>query len=137
MKRIIAFDVGDRRIGVAVSDPLGITAQGLETYTRSDDVQKDADYLLSIARRYKEPVKLLFGMPRNMDGSYGFQAEKVKEFAGVVLEKWDGEYAFWDERLTTVAAERALDEAELDWREKRKVVDKVAAVMILQSYLGN
>ncbi len=137
MMRILAFDVGDKRIGVAVSDPLGITAQGLETYNRTGDAEADAQYLLSIANRYPKPVKLLFGMPRNMDGSYGFQAEKVREFAEIVLEKWDGEHAFWDERLSTVAAERALNEAELDWRERRKVVDKVAAVMILQSYLGN
>lgn len=137
MMRIVAFDVGDKRIGVAVSDPLGITAQGLETYTRTGDAQKDAEYLLSIANRYPKPVKLLFGMPRNMDGSYGFQAEKVREFAELMLEKWDGEHAFWDERLSTVAAERALNEAELDWKQRRKVVDKVAAVMILQSYLGN
>lgn len=137
MMRIVAFDVGDKRIGVAVSDPLGITAQGLETYTRTGDPATDAKYLLNIANGYPKPVKLLFGMPRNMDGSYGFQAEKVKEFAQIMLEQWDGEYAFWDERLSTVAAERALNEAELDWRERRKVVDKVAAVMILQSYLGN
>lgn len=137
MMRIVAFDVGDKRIGVAVSDPLGITAQGLETYTRTGDAQKDVEYLLSIANRYPKPVKLLFGMPRNMDGSYGFQAEKVREFAELMLEKWDGEHAFWDERLSTVAAERALNEAELDWKQRRKVVDKVAAVMILQSYLGN
>lgn len=137
MMRIVAFDVGDKRIGVAVSDPLGITAQGLETYTRTGDAQKDAEYLLSIANRYPKPVKLLFGMPRNMDGSYGFQAEKVREFAELMLEKWEGEHAFWDERLSTVAAERALNEAELDWKQRRKVVDKVAAVMILQSYLGN
>ncbi|MBQ9832831.1 MAG: Holliday junction resolvase RuvX [Clostridia bacterium] len=135
--RIMAFDIGDKRIGVAVSDPLGITAQGLETYTRTGDAERDADYLLSLARKYPGPVKLLFGMPRNMDGSYGFQSEKVREFAEIMLSKWDGEHDFQDERLSTVAAERVLNEAELDWRERRKVVDKVAAVMILQSYLGN
>jgi len=75
-------------------------------------------------------------MPRNMDGSYGFASEKVKDFAAAVCAKWDGEHAFYDERLTTVEAERVLCEAELDWRKRRKVVDKVAAVVILQGYLA-
>ena len=81
-------------------------------------------------------MRLLFGLPRNMDGSYGFQSEKVKAFADLVLSGFEGEHAFYDERLTTVAAERALGEASLDWRARRKVVDKVAAVMILQGYLA-
>ena len=136
MERILALDVGERRIGLAVSDPLGITAQGLETYTRTGDLDKDTDYLIALANKYK-PVRLLFGMPRNMDGSYGFQSEKVKEFADAVLKLWDGEHAFFDERLTTVSAERVLMEAELDWRKRRKVVDKLAATIILQGYLDS
>ena len=76
-------------------------------------------------------------MPRNMDGSYGFQAEKVKAFAALVLEGWDGDHAFFDERLTTVSAERVLIEAELDWKKRRKVVDKLAATIILQAYLDS
>lgn len=136
MKRVLALDVGDKRIGIAVSDPLGITAQGLETYTRTGDEAADASYLIALAKKYA-PVRLLFGMPRNMDGSYGFQAEKVKQFAEAVLANWDGEHAFIDERLTTVSAERALEEAELDWRERRKVVDKVAASIILRAYLDS
>ncbi len=134
MKRILAFDVGERRIGVAVSDPLGITAQGIETYTRAGEIEKDVAHLLSLASGYA-PVKLVFGMPRNMDGSYGMQAEYTRAFAGEVLKNWEGEYAFWDERLTTASARRALIEADTR-REKRKgVIDKVAAVLILQSYL--
>lgn len=136
MKRVLAFDVGDRRIGLAVSDPLGFTAQGIETYTRTGDAAADAAYLIALAKKY-EPVRLLFGMPRNMDGSYGFQAEKVKAFAQLVLENWPGEYAFFDERLTTVSAERVLVEAELDWKKRRKVVDKLAATIILQAYLDS
>lgn len=136
MKRVLALDVGDKRIGLAVSDPLGFTAQGLETYTRTGDDAADADHILALAQKYR-PVRLLFGMPRNMDGSYGFQAEKVKVFASAVLEKWDGEHAFFDERLTTVSAERVLMEAELDWKKRRKVVDKLAATIILQGYLDS
>ena len=134
MRRVLALDVGDKRIGVAVSDPLGITAQGIETYTRTGDTEKDAEHIAELAKKY-EPVRLLFGMPRNMDGSYGFQSEKVKEFAQAVLKVWDGEHAFFDERLTTVSAERVLVEADMDWRKRRKVVDKLAATIILQGYL--
>lgn len=136
MKRVLALDVGDRRIGFAVSDPLGFTAQGLETYTRTGNDTADANYILALANKYR-PVRLLFGMPRNMDGSYGFQSDKVKAFAAVVLENWDGEHAFFDERLTTVSAERVLMEAELDWKQRRKVVDKLAATIILQGYLDS
>ena len=136
MRRVLALDVGDKRIGVAVSDPLGITAQGLETYTRTGDTEKDAEHIAELAKKY-EPVRLLFGMPRNMDGSYGFQSEKVKEFAQAVLMVWDGEHAFFDERLTTVSAERVLVEADMDWRKRRKVVDKLAATIILQGYLDS
>lgn len=136
MRRVLALDVGDKRIGVAVSDPLGITAQGLETYTRTGDTEKDAEHIAELAKKY-EPVRLLFGMPRNMDGSYGFQSEKVKEFAQDVLKVWDGEHAFFDERLTTVSAERVLVEADMDWRKRRKVVDKLAATIILQGYLDS
>ena len=135
MKRVLALDVGDKRIGIAVSDALGITAQPLETYTRTGELEKDTAYVLRMAEGYK-PVRLLFGLPRNMDGSYGFQSEKVKEFAEAVLQHWDGEHVYYDERLTTVAAERVLMEAELDWRKRRKVIDKVAAVVILQGYLA-
>ena len=134
MERILALDVGDRRIGIAVSDPLGFTAQGVETYNRSDDPQKDADYIVAMAERYK-PVKLLFGLPRNMDGSYGFQSEKVKEFAGIVLKKWDGTHDFYDERLTTVRAESILLEGNVRRDKRKKVIDKMAACIILEGYL--
>ncbi len=133
MQRILALDVGDKRIGVAVSDPLGYTAQGLETYTRRTPEQ-DVEYILNLAERYR-PVKLLFGMPRNMDGSYGFQSEKVRAFADTVLERWDGEHDFFDERLTTAAAERVLLDADVSRKKRRQVIDKMAAVVILQGYM--
>ena len=136
MLRILALDVGDKRIGIAVSDPLGLTAQGLETYVRTGDDEADAAYIRDLAQKY-QPVRLLFGLPRNMDGTYGFQSEKVRAFADTVLSGFSGEHAFYDERLTTVSAERVLCEAELNWKQRRKVVDKVAAVVILQSYLAS
>ena len=134
MLRILAFDIGEKRIGVAVSDPLGITAQGIETYHRTDDLEKDVDHLIRLANGYK-PVKLVFGLPRNMDGSYGFQAQITREFAEAVLEKWDGDHAFQDERLTTASARRVLLEADVSRDKRKQVIDKVAAVVILQGYL--
>ena len=134
MLRILAFDVGEKRIGVAVSDPLGITAQGIETYQRTGDLEKDIAHLLALANGYK-PAKIVFGMPRNMDGSYGMQAETTNAFADAVLEKWDGEHAFQDERLTTASARRVLLEADMRRDKRKKVIDKLAAVLILQSYL--
>ncbi len=135
-QRFLAFDVGDRRIGIAASDLLGITAQPVETYTRTDDEEKDIRYLLSLAEKYA-PVRLVFGMPRNMNGTYGPQAEKVRAFAEKMLEHWDGEYDFYDERLTTVTAERVLLEADVSRKKRKKVVDKIAAVVILQGYMDS
>lgn len=134
MLRILAFDVGEKRIGVAVSDPLGITAQGIETYTRTDDLEQDVAHLIKLAESYR-PVKLVFGMPRNMDGSYGMQAEITRAFADAVLARWNGEHALQDERLTTASARRVLIEADMRRDKRKQVIDKVAAVLILQSYL--
>ena len=134
MLRILAFDVGEKRIGVAVSDPLGITAQGIETYHRTEDLEQDIAHLIKLANGYK-PVKIVFGLPRNMDGSYGFQAQITRDFADAVLAKWDGDHAFQDERLTTASARRVLIEADVSRDKRKQVIDKVAAVVILQSYL--
>ena len=132
--RYFAIDVGDKRIGLAVSDALGITAQGLETYNRTGDTARDAEYIRNYARKYA-PCRLVFGLPRNMDGSYGPACDKVRAFADAVLEGWDGEHDFYDERLSTVVAERAMYEADFNWKKRRQVVDKMAAQVILQGYL--
>lgn len=132
--RYFAIDVGDKRIGLAVSDALGITAQGLETYNRTGDTARDAEYIRNYARKYA-PCRLVFGLPRNMDGSYGPACDKVRAFADAVVEGWDGEHDFYDERLSTVVAERAMYEADFNWKKRRKVVDKMAAQVILQGYL--
>ena len=131
-ERIVALDVGDRRIGIAVSDPLGVTAQPIETYTRIG-YGPDSRHIAEIARRY-ETDRILCGLPRNMDGTQGFQVEKVREFAekleelGLVIE-------YYDERMTTMLAESALLEANMRREDRKKKVDMVAAVVILQSYL--
>lgn len=137
MERILGIDLGDRRIGFAVSDALGITAQGLETYTRAaDEPAADVEYAISMAKKHSVS-SIVFGMPRNMDGSYGFASDKVKDFAKLVSERYDGKISFFDERLSTVSAERVLCDAKLDWKKRRKVVDKLAAVVILQAYLDS
>lgn len=134
MQRILALDVGEKRIGLAVSDALGITAQGIETYNRTGDEEADISHILSVADGYR-PVKLVFGMPRNMNGSYGAQADYTRAFAEAVRKRWNGDSAFWDERLTTAGAKRALLEADVRRNKRKQVIDKVAAVLILQSYL--
>jgi len=134
MQRFLAFDIGERRIGVAVSDALGITAQGLETYQRTDNVDTDIAYLIALAKKYK-PVKLVFGMPRNMDGSYGQQAAYTRTFANRLLVHWDGEHDYFDERLTSKSAERVLIEADVRRDKRKAVIDKLAAVIILENYL--
>ena len=133
-ERIIALDVGDRRIGIAVSDPLGITAQPIETYTRvgyGPDVRR----ISQIAAQY-ETTSILCGLPRNMDGSEGFQVEKVREFAKQ-LENAGFTVSYYDERMTTMLAEDALVEANMRRENRKKKVDMIAAVMILQSYLDS
>lgn len=134
MQRILALDVGEKRIGIAVSDPLGITAQGLETYVRGGDIHADVSHIITLADSYR-PVKLVFGMPRNMDGSYGHQAAYTRAFAEQVLVAWDGEHDYFDERLTSKSAERVLLEADVSRAKRKTVIDKLAAVLILQGYL--
>jgi len=131
-KRIVALDVGDRRIGIAVSDPLGLTAQPIETYTRVG-YGPDTRRVAEIARRY-ETDQILCGLPLNMDGTQGFQTQKVRDFAAR-LEEAGLRVAFYDERMTTMVAESALLEADMRRENRKKKVDMVAAVVILQSYL--
>ena len=134
MLRILAFDVGEKRIGVAVSDPLGITAQGIETYHRTEDLEQDVAHLIKLANGYK-PVKIVFGLPRNMDGSEGPRAQATRAFARALSRLTDLPIGFWDERLSTVAAERALLEADTSRKRRSEVIDHVAAGYILQGAL--
>lgn len=132
-ERIVALDVGDRRIGIAVSDRLGMTAQPIETYTRVG-YGPDVRHISALAQQY-ETTRILCGLPRNMDGSQGGQAQKVREFASKLHEAGLS-VEYYDERLTTVLAEDALLEANMSRANRKKKVDMVAAVVILQSYLN-
>lgn len=131
--RILALDVGRKRIGLAVSDPLGFTAQGLGTLTRRN-WDWDLAQLMEIARPY--PVQeVLVGIPRHMDGRLGEQAEENLVLAQALADALGVRVVTWDERLSTVQAERVLIEADMSRKKRRRVVDQVAASIILQAYL--
>src|SRR5204863_9017625 len=132
--RIAALDVGEARIGVAVSDELGITAQPVGVVRRVGG-RRDVEELGRVLAPYT-PERLVVGLPLNMNGSEGPQAARVRAFATRVAEALGLPLEFWDERLTTVAAERALLEADVSRRRRREVIDKVAAALILQGYLA-
>jgi len=131
-QRIIALDVGDVRIGLAVSDPSRTIAQPLETYTRVG-YGPDSRYIKALCDRY-ETDEALLGLPLNMDGSAGAQAEKTKAF-GDVLAAAGLRVFYWDERLTSVTAERVLLEGNLSRKERKRHVDKIAAAVILEQWL--
>lgn len=132
MQRIIALDIGSVRIGVAVSDPLGFFAQGVAVLDAKGCWLSD---LAKIAGEYEKP-KLLIGMPRRTDSSEGPEAVRMRETAKSVQEYFpDLEIEFWDERFTTTIAQQALLEADVSRAGRKKKVDKIAATLLLQSYL--
>ena len=132
--RIAALDVGEARIGVGVSDELGITAQGLGVVRRVGG-RRDLEALAALLAPYA-PSRLVVGLPLDMRGTEGTAAARVRVFAERAAAHLALPLDYWDERLTTVAAERALLEADVSRRRRREVVDKVAATLILQGYLA-
>ncbi|MDD4342944.1 MAG: Holliday junction resolvase RuvX [Eubacteriales bacterium] len=131
--RIMALDVGDKKIGVALSDPLKITSQGLETYIRKDN-DEDYKYFAELIKNNSVEI-LVAGLPKNMNGTEGPQAEKVKEFINKLKQYTDVRVDFADERLTTMEAEKMLISGDVSRKNRKKVIDKVAANLILQNYL--
>lgn len=131
--RIMGLDVGDKTIGVALSDLMGWTAQGLEVIRR-ENLEKDLARLEQIIKEY-EVERILVGIPKNMNATIGPQAEKVLAFIENLKETFDLPIKTWDERLSTVAAERMLIQADVSRRKRKKVIDKMAAAVILQGYL--
>jgi putative Holliday junction resolvase len=131
--RILGLDVGNKRIGVAVSDPLGITAQGIGVIHRKN-IKEDINKISGFIKQY-DVEKVLLGLPKNMNGTIGPQSELVKEFGDKIKNKLKIEVDYWDERLTSVAAERVLIDADLSRKKRKTVIDEVAAVLILQNYL--
>ena len=133
MKRILGLDLGQKTIGVAISDPLGFTAQGLTTIRRSNK-EKDIEDLRKICDDYKVET-IVSGLPKNMNGTIGPSGELAMAFGKLIEEELKIEVKFWDERLTTVAAHKAMLEADLSRNKRKKIVDKVASTYILQGYL--
>jgi putative Holliday junction resolvase len=133
--RIMGLDVGDRTIGVAISDSLLMTAQGKSTIQRSG-FEAEARLLRDLVEEYAVH-EIVVGNPLHMDGRPSRQGEKIMKFGRRLGQELHLPVVFWDERLTSVAAEEHLEEMGLNWRERKKHVDKIAAMFILQSYLNS
>lgn len=134
MKRLMGLDVGEKRIGIALSDLLGITAQGLETYHRTDDLISDYNYIVDLIKAHNVG-ELVVGLPKNMNNSLGFKAEEIRQFMDGLKAQYTIPIHWVDERLTTMSAEKMLIEADVSRKKRKGVVDKIAAVLILQLYL--
>src|SRR5271169_770058 len=131
--RIMAIDYGYRRIGLAVSDELGMTAQGLPTLHRTNK-RNDFDYLRRTIKQCGVG-EIVVGLPLRMSGEAGTQSEKVEAFADELRGRFKLPVYLFDERLTSVEANRVLDETEMSDRRRKEVVDRLAAVLILQAFL--
>jgi putative holliday junction resolvase len=131
--RVLGLDVGSRRIGVAVSDPLGITAQGLDTLQRSTK-RRDFDHLQRVIQEY-DVREIVVGLPLRMSGAEGIQSDKMQVFAEDLRKRFRLPVHLWDERLTSVEANRLLREADLSIEKRGKAVDRMAAVLILQGWM--
>lgn len=134
MEKILCLDVGEKRIGVAVSDLLGLLAQPVETVLRKSG--KDAIRQIGEILKRDHIRTVVVGLPKNMDGSEGFQAENIRKFAQKLTEMFsDVEIVYWDERLTSKMAYQSLSHIKVEKAKEKKLIDTVAAVHILQSYL--
>ena len=134
MNRYLSLDIGDATIGIAVSDLLGLTAQGVETIRRTE-LSADLDRLAQLVQEY-EPAGFVAGLPKHMNGDEGTRCDIVRAFMAEVAERFPTiEIHYWDERLSTVAAARSLIAADVSRKKRRKVIDKMAAVYILQGFL--
>ncbi len=139
MKRKIGLDVGDKTVGVSLSDPLGITAQGITTIERVG-IRKDTSKILEMIKEY-DCDTVVVGLPKKLDGTDSIQTEKVYEFKNMLENKIKSSglknviIEWQDERFTTIIAERILIEADVSRKNRKKVIDKQSAIIILQSYL--
>lgn len=129
----MAIDFGSRRHGLALSDPLGITAQPLETMTRTSQAE-DIDHIRELIQMH-EVGRIVIGLPLNMDGTPGALDEEIRNFAGILEEQTGVPVVTWEERLSTAEAERMLISADVSRKKRKRVIDKLAATLILQSYM--
>ena len=135
MSRILAIDYGDVRVGLALTDPLNITAQGLETLVINGSDKKFISGIRKIISK-SDVKKVVLGNPKNMDGTESIKSLKIKELVPQI-EKLGVEVILWDERLTTVSAYKTMRELNISQKNKNKVADKLAAVYILEGYLAS
>jgi putative Holliday junction resolvase len=133
LMRIMGLDVGTHTIGIAISDELGLTAQGLKTLKRKS-MEDDLREIATLIGQF-DINKIVVGLPKNMNGTLGKQAEMVLKWAEVLKDRTQLPVVTWDERLSTVGASKVLLEADLSRRKRKRVIDKLAAVLILQGYL--
>lgn len=135
--RFMGLDIGDKTIGVSMSDELGWTAQGLEVIRRKvESPEADFERLDQLISEY-QVEKVIVGLPKNMNGTIGPRAELCQEFAHTLKQRTGVPIQMWDERLSTVAAERVLISADVSRKKRKQVIDKMAAVMILQGFLDS
>lgn len=135
--RALGLDVGTKTIGIALSDELGWTAQGLETLRRNEEEpREDFQKIAELTKQYNVE-QIVVGLPKNMNGTIGPSGERSQEFVEQLKEFVTCEITLWDERLTTIAAEKMLISADVSRKKRKKVIDKMAAVMILQGYLDH
>ncbi|MGA1865224.1 MAG: Holliday junction resolvase RuvX [bacterium] len=133
--RLLALDIGDKRIGMAMSDPLGITAQGLPTLLRQGK-KHDTNIILDVILKHGV-TGVIYGLPKNMDGSLGCQAEKTEAFVKYLRSRTDCPFIPWDERLTSRSAHIALKESGMSRKKRSGKVDMLSAILILQNYLDS
>ncbi|QTC43607.1 Holliday junction resolvase RuvX [Bacillus sp. V3] len=135
--RVMGLDVGSRTVGVAISDALGWTAQGIETVKINEEEGNfRIDRIKELADEY-EVETIIVGMPKNMNNTIGPRGEASQAYGELVQSELSIPVKYWDERLSTMAAERVLLEADVSRKKRKKVIDKMAAVMILQGYLDS
>jgi putative Holliday junction resolvase len=132
--RILGIDLGDKRIGLALSDPMGWTAQGLDVIAGAGGTNNDIKRIREVVAKH-EVGKVIVGLPLNMDGSAGPRAEKARAFAQRLSRSLGLPVEMWDERLTTVEAQKRLIEVDMSRARRRQVIDQLAAILILQNYL--
>jgi len=132
----MALDYGSKTVGVAVCDALGITAQGVETIVRKEEnkLRKTLARLEALTAEYQIET-IILGYPKNMDDSIGERAQKTEEFRELLVRRLQLPVVLWDERLTTMEANEILTESGVRQEDRKKVIDKIAATLILQSYL--
>jgi len=133
--RILGLDYGEKRLGLAISDEMGITAQGLPTLTRKG-LEKDLAALEKVIRQFGVD-RIVIGYPLRLNGTEGIQCEKVNRFAGILEKRFSIPILKWDETLTTSQAEEILTEVRVSRKKRKAVVDKLAAMIILQDYLDH